>query len=136
MASSRLKKSLRLKNSIIAKWNQSTNSPIAEDVMFVHILDCMGALSCIRKDRKKNNSSKNSSSNNNEEGQTALLSCKHRVFWQAVREIANQEAVLEDTPATEEENKSSLDLLLESFPDETKLSNVAAASSRRVLAHQ
>jgi len=91
--------------------------------MFVHILDCMGALSCIRKDHKKNNSFKNSSSNNNEEGQTALLSCKHRVFWQAVREIADQEAVLEDTPATEEEKKSSLDLLLESFPDETKLSD-------------
>ena len=88
--------------------------------MFVHILDCMGALSCIRKDHKKNNSSKNSSSNNNEEGLTA---CKHRVFWQAVREIADQEAVLEDTPATEEEKKSSLDFLLESFPDETKLSD-------------
>ena len=121
-----------MRDSILAKWNtqpprtsvQNCRTTIADDTMFMHILDCMGALSCIREDHKKNNSIRNGSGSNNEVGQASvLLSCKHRVFWQAVREIADQEAVLEDTPATEEEKKSSFDFLLESFPDETKQSD-------------
>jgi ankyrin repeat protein len=128
--SSRLDKSLHLQDSILnaqqppSVRNRCTKN--AEDAMFLHILDCIGALSCIRNEQKKSFCRKNSSSscNSNKEQASALLSCKHRVFWQAVREIADREAVLEDIPATEEKEKSSaLDYMLECFPDETKQSD-------------
>ena len=40
------------------------------------------------------------SDNDEEEQASALLSCKHRVFWQVVREIADRKAVLDDVPVT------------------------------------
>lgn len=75
---SRLEESLRLRDSIAAKWNihSPTSSTTTEDIMFLHILDCIGALSCIRKDQKSENSSDNnrSSSINSEEGQKSPVS--------------------------------------------------------------
>ena len=127
MASSRLHRSLRLRDSIVIESNahclrvpQHTAS--AEDIMFIKILDCIGALSCIRADQKK----KNSNCANREEGQAeVLLSYKHRVFWQAVREVADQEAALEDVPAKkkEKETTSALDFMLDCFPDDSKRSD-------------
>jgi ankyrin repeat protein len=130
MTSSRLRKSLCLRDSILTK---STNgyrrsrstrhTASAEDIIFIHILDCMGALSCIRADQKKTN---NNSYANREEGQAeALISCKHRVFWQAVREIADHEAALEDVAADnkKKEKSSALDFMLACFPDEMKPSD-------------
>ena len=69
---------------------------------------------------------KKSRTNTNEEGRvSALLSCKHHVFWQAVRKIADREARLEDiAAATAERDESSvLDFMLYCFPDETKRSD-------------
>ena len=86
------------------------------------ILDYMGALSCIRADQKK----KNSSYASREEGQAeALISCKHRVFWQAVREISDHEAALEDVAADnkKKEKSSALDFMLACFPDDVKPSD-------------
>ena len=76
---------------------------IAEDAMFLHILDCIGALSCIRADQMSRNRR-----NNNEEGHALeLLFGKHRVSWQAVREIVDHKAALEDMISMEENKKSS-----------------------------
>ena len=129
--SSRLDKSLRFRDSILNAKQPRTSvhnrcTKNADDAMFLHILDCIGALSCMREEQKKSFCRENSSSscNSNQEQASALLSCKHRVFWQAVREIADREAALKDIPATEEKKKSSaLDYLLEYFPDETKQSD-------------
>ena len=103
MASLILKESILLIDSIVAKLHahQSRTTQLttnAEDTaMFMHILDCIGALSCIRAEQLKK---KKSSTNTNEEGRaSALLSCKHHVFWQAVRKIADREARLEDIAA-------------------------------------
>ena len=123
MALSRLEKSLRLIDSVIAtkskaQRSKTTGSPphtlIAKDIMFMHILDCIGALSCIRADQRENSSS----DNDEEEQASALLSCKHRVFWQVVREIADRKAVLDDIPVTiyEKYKPSVLDCMLECFP--------------------
>ena len=124
MVSLRLEKGLRLRDAIAA--NQSQGNA-AEDILFMHILECIGTLSCIREDQKKKEKSdiQNSGNRNSNQAQaSALLSCKHRVFWQAVRDIADRASLLEDIPATEEKKKSSaLNCLLECFPDETKQSN-------------
>jgi hypothetical protein len=48
----------------------------------------------------RENSNNSSSDNDEEEQASALLSCKHRVFWQVVREIADRKAVLDDVPVT------------------------------------
>ena len=87
--------------------------------MFMYILDCIGALSCIRENQKEKDADANQ-----EGSAAALLASKHRVFWQTVREIAVREAALEDI-ASEEYNKStqknwSLDYVLECFPDDAK----------------
>ena len=119
MFSSRLDKSIRLRDSIIARSKFRTSRTIAiteEDHVFMHILDCIGALSCIRADQKKN-----SADTIKEGSAAALLASKHRVFWQTVREIADREAALEDIAPEEEYNKSihknwSLDFVLECFP--------------------
>ena len=92
---------------------------IAEDTMFLDVLDCNGA--CIGADQKSRNRR-----NNNEEGHALeLLSCKkHHVFWRAVREIADHKAALEDIISTEEnETSSASDFLIDSFPDEIKRSD-------------
>ena len=87
--------------------------------MFMHILDCIGALSFIRANQKQKRD------NTSMEGSAAaLMASKHRVFWQTVREIADREAALEDISA-EEYNQSiqknrSLDCVLKCFPDDAK----------------
>ena len=59
----------------------------------------------------------------------AVLRSKSRVFWQAVREIADQELKSEvsasqeeenDLPATDERNQA-LDRIMNNFPDKSKL---------------
>eukprot|EP01036_Dinobryon_divergens_P022626 gene22625-30900_t len=97
MSSSRLTESLRLRDDIVArsKARSSRTTVIIndEDHIFMHILDCIGALSCIRADQKK----KNEEAHTNMEGSaSALLTSKYSVFWQAVREIADREAASEN----------------------------------------
>eukprot|EP01035_Chromulina_nebulosa_P015480 gene15480-20508_t len=83
----RLKRSFELQDSIIK--NVSTR----EDDMFMHILDCIGSLSCIRAYQKKRRSIK-------DDGHE-LMSSKYRVFWQAIREIADREITQEGTAGKE-----------------------------------
>jgi ankyrin repeat protein len=131
MASTKLQRSHRLRDSIVDQSKAqrqitALHAANSEDIMFMHILDCIGALSCIRAMQKKENHC--SDSDNNEEGRqaSALLPSKHRVFWQAVCKIADREAALEDISTTrEEENEkaSALDFMLECFPDDSKRSD-------------
>ena len=130
MASSRFERSLAIRDSIVAESNAhprrtSQHSHTAEEIMFMHILNCIGALSCIRANQKTKQP--NICRVNNSEGEqaSALRSCMHRVFWQAVREIADREAALEDIPDTEDEKEksSALDFVLDCFPDDTKRSD-------------
>ena len=122
MFSSRLEKSIRLRDSIVGRSKSCSSRAIAtddEDHLFMHILDCIGALSCIKKNQKQKGD------NSNTKSAAALLASKHRVFWQTVREIADREAALEDIAPEEVYNKSiqknrSLDYVLECFPDNTK----------------
>ena len=108
-------------SSTISGRDYPTNT---EDIMFLHILDCIGELSCIRANQKmkSNNSRKDYS-----EGEQAsrLQSCKHRTFWLAVREIADREAALKDISDTEIKKKKStaLDVMLDCFPDDRKRSD-------------
>ena len=56
MSSSRLKKCLSLRDSIVTRSKSHSSGNIAtnnEDHIFMHILDCIGALSCIRAEQKK-----------------------------------------------------------------------------------
>ena len=122
MSSSRLEKSFRLRDSIVVSSKSRSSRGITEDHMFMHILDCIGALSCIRANQKKK-----SADTIKERSAAALLASKHRVFWQTVREIADREAALEDI-AADGYNKStqknrSLDLVLDCFPDDAKWSD-------------
>ena len=119
---SRLKSSLHWRDTIISKSRTvcgklHVNSTSDDDLIFAYILDCIGALSCIRENHKKN-------ANNTED---AVISSKVRVFWQTVREIADQEIKSEET-ASEKENNSpaferndALGIIMESFPDHSKL---------------
>ena len=129
MALTRMERSLCLRDSIMPVSNAQpprTNqvTATAEDSMFMHILDCIGAMSCIRAGQKEESSS---STDKSEEGEAsaALLSCKHRVFWQAVREIADREAALEDISDNEEEKvySTALDFMMDCFPDDSKRSD-------------
>ena len=105
----RLKRSNNLRDSIIVESNAqrprtSQSYPTTEDIMFMHILDYIGALSCIRADqRKKTLNNCRTDNSKKEQAEAVLLSCKHRVFWQAVREIADREATLEDISDTKVE---------------------------------
>ena len=123
---SRLNRSLRLRDSLVPNLNaqrsripQHTTS--AEDIMFMHILDCIGALSCISANQKKKKKKSNCANSEKEQASAGLLSCKHRVFWQAVREIADQEAALDTKVKTE--ISSALDFMLDYFLDDSKRSD-------------
>ena len=90
--------------------------------MFMHILDCIGSLSCIREDQKMRRSIK-------DEGHE-LISSKYRVFWQAIREIADREITLEGTAVTEKTSSipnsfdnTPLNFVLNCFPDKVKRSD-------------
>jgi hypothetical protein len=124
----RLERSNNLRDSIIVESNaqrprMSQSYPTTEDIMFMHILDYIGALSCIRADQRKNTFNKCNSKK--EQASAALLSCKHRAFWQAVREIDDREAALEEISDTkvETEKASALDFMLDCFPDDSKRSD-------------
>ena len=121
----RLERSNKLRDSIIVESNAqrsrtSQSYPTTEDIMFMHILDYIGALSCIRADqRKKTLNNCRTDNSENEQASAVLLSCKHRIFWQAVRVIADREAALEDISDTKEK-ASALDFMLDCFPDDSK----------------
>ena len=91
-----------------------------EQYLFMHILDCMGALSCTRADQKAKNV--------NDKGDEELRS-KYGVFWRTVREIAEQEALLEDNQAKTMETSTPIPkngpfgFDLNSFPEDSKLSD-------------
>ena len=126
MASSRFERSLAIRDFIVAESNAdprrtSQHSHTAEEIMFMHILNCIGALSCIRANQKTKQPNICRMDNSEGEQASALRSCKHRVFWQAVREIADREVGLEDIPDTEDEREksSALDFMLDCFPDDT-----------------
>eukprot|EP01035_Chromulina_nebulosa_P022987 gene22987-29782_t len=130
MSTLRLAKSILLKFSILSKFktgseaespttNIQSNINSDEDYLFLHILDCMGALSCLRANQK--------AVGTNDDGDV-LLRSKYRVFWQTVREIAEQEAVLEDrqqelATTTPMPINVPLNVVLESFPNESKQSD-------------
>ena len=87
--------------------------------MFMHILDCIGSLSCIRAYQKKRRSIK-------DDGHE-LMSSKYRVFWQAIREIADREITQEGTAGKEKTasipDNMALNFVLRCFPDESKRSD-------------
>ena len=126
--SSSTRLSLRLRESIVAKskahppTNIRHNTTTDDDHIFMHILDCIGALSCIRADQMQK-------SKYEERPESNVLFSKHRVFWQAVREIADREARSEDTSTTEKISFSCilhnkyLDFFQNSFPDDSKASD-------------
>ena len=90
-----------------------------EDQMFFHILECMGAISCIF--------SKSGASNPGENGESRLLRItKRRVFWKSVMEIANfQVQAMELESQSESEAKYHYNPpiynILKCFPDPSKL---------------
>lgn len=112
MNSSRLAKSISLQDVIISTFLSKAQTQLPKMPLFVHILDCIGALSCIRSNQIKKNEQTN-----------ALTSSKHRVFWQAVREIVDRETALEHSDEKEKKTSPSsaaknmaLELVLEKFP--------------------
>ena len=83
------------------------NIGLNEEKMFLHILECLGALSCIEKTRVSPK-------------QSAEI-VKRRIFWHAVKEIADYE--IQETRTTTINRPESLAGLLELFPDESKLTD-------------
>eukprot|EP01036_Dinobryon_divergens_P033707 gene33707-43565_t len=87
-----------------------------DDMMYLHILDCIGALSRIQK-----RSGKMYLKTENRNKYNPLAESKRRIFWQAVRELADQEILL----ANKKDKKSSeinsaQSRVLDVFPDEAK----------------
>ena len=118
-SSLRLKRSLLLRDSILSKAKASPDERLSkinvsdEDYLFMHILDCIGALSCIRADQQAKST--------NEQG-NSLLTSKHRVFWLAVREIAEREAVLMEAKySLSVPDNVPFEFVLNCFPDDSKL---------------
>eukprot|EP01035_Chromulina_nebulosa_P036970 gene36970-49882_t len=109
---SRLKRSYQFQDSII-------KNVAREDDMFMHILDCIGSLSCIRAVQKT------LGSRSIEVGHE-LISSKYRVFWQAIREIADREITLEGI-STEKTSSipdiTPLSVVLNCFPNSSKHSD-------------
>eukprot|EP01036_Dinobryon_divergens_P024445 gene24446-32895_t len=118
-SSIRLKRSLLLRDSILSKAKASPDERLPkinisdEDYLFMHILDCIGALSCIRADQQAKNINEPSNS---------LIISKHRVFWLAVREIAEREAVLMEAKfsLSAVPNNVPFEFVLNCFPDDSK----------------
>jgi len=84
----------------------------------MHILDCIGALSCIRADQHARNI------NEQDNADISLTASKQRVFWLAVREIAEREAVLMEAKHTIPTSSNvPFEFVLNCFPDDSKLSD-------------
>ena len=121
--SPKLKRSNYLRNSIVSNAKKECgqrNVSSDDDFMFTHILDCIGALSCIRKDQLQKK--------NADRTEDAVVSSKFRIFWQAVREIADQELKSGVSSGQEKDNASpaadrnkALEIIMENFPDRSKL---------------
>ena len=116
----KLKESIRLRDSILSMQQAGSSRNVTdchEDYMFMHILDCIGSLSCIRAVQKTLRSIKVGHE---------LISSKYRVFWQAIREIADREITLEGI-STEKTSSipdiTPLSLVLNCFQNSSKHSD-------------
>ena len=120
-SAARLQRSVLLRDSILSLSKSrellasAQNSVTEEDFMFMHILDCIGAVASLRENQK---SSSSSSSNGD-----ALLGSKYRVFWQSVREIADQEIASEASIDKNMPRNEPLNAIMQSFPDDRKRSD-------------
>ena len=120
-SAARLQRSVLLRDSILSLSKSrellasAQNSVTEEDFMFMHILDCIGAVASLRENQK---SSSSSSSNGD-----ALLGSKYRVFWQSVREIVDQEIASESSDVRNMPRNEPLNVIMRSFPDDRKRSD-------------
>eukprot|EP01035_Chromulina_nebulosa_P008256 gene8256-11189_t len=88
----------------------------SDDLMYLHILDCIGALFCNHKRREKIYFK---TENRNKNDQVA--DSNRRIFWQAVRELADQELTLGDRKVADSSKiNSAQSKVLNVFPDEAK----------------
>ena len=88
----------------------------SDDMMYLHILDCIGALSRIQK-----RSGKMYLKTENRNKYNPLAESKRRIFWQAVRELADQEILLANKKdKNSSEINSAQSRVLNVFPDEAK----------------
>ena len=97
---SRFEKCQLFWDAIIPENIQQSDSSY-EDYMFKHILDCIGALTCLLGERETRSST--------------LTSCKRMVFWKTIRAIAEGK----DRYGYSNE-KCPLDYVLSGFPDDSK----------------
>ena len=87
-----------------------------DDMMYLHILDCIGALSRIQK-----NMGKIHLKTENRNKYDPVAASKRRIFWQAVRELADQEILLANKKdKNSSEINSAQSRVLNVFPDEAK----------------
>ena len=108
----RLQRSIRLFESLHCILEKGPISEtFDEEKMYLHILECIGALSCIQRSyrvKKKDDDS-------------IIRKTKRRIFWQSVREAAKQ-TMLEEDGTLRGKNEALIELL-ESFPDYNKLND-------------
>eukprot|EP01035_Chromulina_nebulosa_P032447 gene32447-43348_t len=119
-SSSTARKKSRRRTIKLSELFQTSN----EDFMFLHILDCIGAISTIRREQK-NYLVKKPSQTVHED---PVIASKYCIFWQALQEIAMREAAFEresdiymkdhcNFPRSE---NLPFDQLMRCFPDESK----------------
>jgi ankyrin repeat protein len=97
---------------------QYTNEGDKDDNMiYLHILDCIGALSRIQKRRENIHLKTKKRNTNDQEAES-----NRRIFWQVVRELADRELPLADRKVSNssEINSAQYSIVLDVFPDEAK----------------
>ena len=104
MANSRLEKCELFWDAILPE-NVQQSDPTYEDYMFTHILDSIGALTCLLDEQ--------------ETPLSKLTECKRKVFWEAIRAIAEYQG--QDSFSRRYSNRNHpLDYVLSGFPDDSK----------------
>lgn len=104
-------RSCKFEKTIIQTFYKAAEEENTEDLMFLHILDCIGCIGELTRDMDAN----------------SLTKSKRNIFWKAVREIADLELkyIIQREEEMEIEKKdlptSAISRLLEYFPDNCKV---------------
>ena len=95
--------------------------PSQEDIIFLRILDYIGAISTVRRKNKQKSCFLKRHSKENVKDEDPVIASKYRIFWRAVREIADREIAMEyEEYPNDYLHNLPLCQLLECFPDESK----------------